>query len=64
MSLWRRGTRYWTDFAVGGRRYRKSLGTSKLQDAKRRERDLIESAKKGILAAQDSSPKNTLRRDY
>ena len=57
MSLWKRGDRYWTDFAVEGRRYRKPLRTSKLQEAKRLERDLIEAARSGSVSQDESGPK-------
>ena len=57
MSLWKRGDRYWTDFAVEGRRYRKSLRTSKLNEAKRLERDLIEAARSGGVPQDESGPK-------
>ena len=42
MSLWKRGRQYWADFAVGGKRYRKGLGTTNLRVAKLRERELLE----------------------
>jgi integrase len=51
MSLWRRGGQYWTDFAVDGVRYRKPLRTSARNIAKQRERELIEVARRGKLAA-------------
>jgi integrase len=57
MSLWKRGRQYWTDFAVGGRRYRKRLGTTNLQVAKRRERELLEAAGHGALADNEQGPK-------
>jgi integrase len=57
MSLWKRGRQYWADFTVGGRRYRKRLGTSNLQVAKRQERRLIEDAGHGALAAHEQGPK-------
>ena len=57
MSLWKRGDRYWTDFAVEGRRYRKPLRTSKLHEAKRLERDLIEAARGGGVSQDERGPK-------
>ena len=57
MSLWKRGRQYWTDFAVAGKRYRKRLGTTNLQIAKRRERELIEGAGRGQLSANEQGPK-------
>ena len=50
MSLWKRGRQYWTDFTVAGKRYRKRLGTTKLQVAKQRERELVEDAGNGRVA--------------
>ena len=49
MGLWKRGRQYWADFSIGGKRYRKRLGTTKLQEAKRRERELLEAAATGEL---------------
>ena len=57
MSLWKRGRQYWTDFTVAGRRYRKRLGTTNLQAAKRRERELLDGAGRGALAAHEQGPK-------
>jgi hypothetical protein len=57
MSLWKRGRQYWTDFTVAGRRYRKRLGTTNLQTAKKRERDLVEGAGRGLLSANEQGPK-------
>src|SRR5436190_21080793 len=57
MSLWKRGRQYWTDFAVAGKRYRKRLGTTNLQVAKRRERELLEGAGLGQLSANEQGPK-------
>ena len=57
MSLWKRGRQYWTDFAVSGKRYRKRLGTTNLQVAKRRERELLEGAGRGALADNERGPK-------
>src|SRR2546428_9561836 len=57
MSLWKRGRQYWTDFAVAGKRYRKRLGTTNLQIAKRRERELIEGAGRGQLSPNEQGPK-------
>src|ERR1700730_17936565 len=57
MSLWKRGHQYWTDFAVAGKRYRKRLGTTNLQVAKRRERELLEGAGRGQLSANEQGPK-------
>src|SRR6266853_5405232 len=58
MSLWKRGRQYWTDFAVAGKRYRKRLGTTNLQVAKRRERELLEGAGRGQLSANEQGPKH------
>ena len=57
MSLWKRGRQYWTDFTVAGQRYRKRLGTTNLQKAKKRERGLIDNAGRGLLAANEQGPK-------
>src|SRR5258705_13385327 len=57
MSLWKRGRQYWTDFTVAGQRYRKRLGTTNLQRAKKRERELIENADRGLLSANEQGPK-------
>ncbi|HLA14619.1 MAG TPA: hypothetical protein VJZ25_06305, partial [Gemmatimonadaceae bacterium] len=57
MSLWKRGRQYWTDFTVAGRRYRKRLGTTNLRTATRRERELVEEAGHGRLAADEQGPK-------
>ena len=57
MSLWKRNNRYWTDFTVDGRRYRKPLGTSNKQEAVRRERDLIETARNGGISSGERAPK-------
>jgi len=57
MSLWKRGRQYWTDFTVAGQRYRKRLGTTNLQVAKKRERELIEGAGHGMVAANEQGPK-------
>ena len=57
MSLWKRGRQYWTDFTVAGQRYRKRLGTTNLQTAKKRERDLVEGAGRGLLSANEQGPK-------
>ena len=57
MSLWKRGRQYWADFTVDGRRYRKRLGTSNLQAAKQKERQLIEDAGHGAVAAHEQGPK-------
>ena len=57
MSLWKRGHQYWTDFTVAGQRYRKRLGTTNLQRAKKRERELIENAGRGLLTANEQGPK-------
>ena len=57
MSLYKRGSRYWTAFAVEGTTFRKPTGTTKLNDAKRRERELIEEASRGHLTAKARGPK-------
>ena len=57
MSLWKRGRQYWTDFAVAGKRYRKRLGTTNLQVAKRRERELLEGAGRGAARGHEQGPK-------
>ena len=57
MSLWKRGRQYWADFTVDGRRYRKRLGTTNLQVAKQKERQLIEEAGLGGVATHAQGPK-------
>jgi integrase len=57
MSLWKRGRQYWADFTVDGRRYRKRLDTTNLQDAKRKERQLIEDAGHGAVSTHEQGPK-------
>jgi integrase len=57
MSLWKRGRRYWTDFMIGGRRYRKPLQTSDEREAKRKEKELIREAGNGHLAQDSNGPK-------
>jgi len=57
MSLWKRGRQYWTDFTVDGKRYRKRLGTTKLQVAKQRERELVEDAGNGRVSPTEDGPK-------
>jgi integrase len=57
MSLWKRGRQYWADFTVDGRRYRKRLDTTNLQEAKRKERQLIEDASNGAVATHAQGPK-------
>src|SRR5262245_30902776 len=57
MSLWKRGRQYWADFAVGGKRYRKRLGTTNLRVAKLRERELLEDAGAGALNNHERGPK-------
>src|SRR5713101_7256664 len=57
MSLWKRGRQYWTDFTVDARRYRKRLGTTNLQVAKRRERELLEGAGRGQVSTNEQGPK-------
>lgn len=52
MSLWRRNGWYWTDFSIDGARYRKPLRTRKWQEAKKREREMIEAASNGQLETQ------------
>jgi integrase len=57
MSLWKRGRQYWADFTVDGRRYRKRLGTTNLQKAKLKERQLAEDAGHGALSPNERGPK-------
>ena len=57
MSLWKRGRQYWADFTVDGRRYRKRLGTSNLQAARQKERQLVEDAGHGAVATHEQGPK-------
>ena len=52
MSLWKRGHRYWADFSIEGRRYRKPLQTDKWQIARKRESELVAAARSGQLEAQ------------
>jgi integrase len=53
--LYKRGDWYWTDFTENGRRYRLPLKTKNWVAAGKRERQVIEQAKKGDLA---ESPKH------
>ena len=57
MSLYKRGTKYWTAFAVDRTTYRKALGTANRAEAIHRERDLIEAARRGSLTAKTTGPK-------
>ena len=57
MSLWKRGRQYWADFTVDGRRYRKRLGTTHLQTARQKERQLIEDAGLGAVTTHAKGPK-------
>ena len=57
MSPGNAAVRSWTDFTVAGQRYRKRLGTTNLQTAKKRERDLVEGAGRGLLSANEQGPK-------
>jgi hypothetical protein len=57
MSLWKRGRQYWADFTVDGRRYRNRLGTTNLQTARQKERQLIEDAGLGAVATHAQGPK-------
>ena len=59
MSLWKRGRKYWTDFSIDGRRYRKPLRTQNWQTAKKLECELIAAARAGQLDAQNG-PKRLL----
>jgi hypothetical protein len=61
MSVWKRGRQYWTDFAVAGQRYRKRLGTTNLQLAKKRERDLIENSRPPIGHSQRTRTEAAVR---
>jgi integrase len=47
----KRGGVYWCDFTVRGQRYRKSLETTVLREATGREREEIDKARNGLLAA-------------
>jgi integrase len=49
MALRRRNKVYHTDFMVGGRRYRQSLGTTDWRKAQSLEKDLIAKAQDGLL---------------
>lgn len=44
MAIYQRGTIYWADVTINGHRTRRSLETDSIQEARRRERDLIRSA--------------------
>ena len=55
--IYKRGSNYWTDFAVDGVRYRKPLKTKNWQEAKGKERDEIELARSGRLDAKQDGPK-------
>src|SRR5215472_18389043 len=48
--LFKRGDWYCTDFTENGRRYRRPLKTKNWVDASKKERVVIEHAKKGVLA--------------
>jgi integrase len=62
MSIYRRAEWYWTDFCVDGQRYRRPLQDehgrriTNWQEAKRREREMIETARNGQLHTQ-AAPK-------
>jgi hypothetical protein len=51
MAIYKRGSMWWTDFAVAGRRYRGSLKTSDRREALQREKVHIAEAQnhRGIL---------------
>src|SRR4051812_45592443 len=57
MALYKRGNRYWTAFAVDGITYRKPTSTEKKQEAKRKERELIDQANSGHLTATAKMPR-------
>ena len=57
MSLWKRGGRYWTDFTVDGMRFRKPLRTADRNVAKERERNMIETARRGRLSDREAGPR-------
>jgi hypothetical protein len=50
MSLWKRGSWYWADFAVEGQRFRVPLETTDWREAKEREQTRIGEAREGKLA--------------
>jgi len=51
VSLYKRGSVYWTRFRINGQRFRKSLGTPDLKKAKNEEARLIAEAGKGKVRA-------------
>jgi integrase len=57
VSLYKRGNQWWTAFSVDRTTYRKPLGTTNRKDAIHRERDLIETARRGSLTAKTAGPK-------
>jgi integrase len=57
MSLYKRGKTFWTMFVEDRTLYRKSLHTTKVREAKQRERDAIDAARRGSLTAKTQGPK-------
>ena len=57
MSLWKRGRQYWTDFTVAGRRYRKRLGTTNLQNGEAARTPAHRRRRTRPLAADEQGPK-------
>jgi integrase len=51
MSLYKRGHVYWTVFGIDGAIFRKPLGTSNWQEAKRKEKELMSEAETGKVSA-------------
>jgi len=51
VAIFRRGTWYWTDFAVNGQRFRQPLKTTDWREAEREEKKLVARATDGKLAA-------------
>jgi integrase len=47
MTVYKRGSTWWTDFSIGSRRFRQSLQTSDHREAARREKLLISEAQNG-----------------
>jgi hypothetical protein len=49
MTVYKRGSTWWTDFSIGSRRFRLSLQTSDHREAARREKLRISEAQNGGL---------------
>lgn len=49
MSLWKRGSNYWTDFSIDGERYRLPLETTDEREARGLEKNKIKEAMEGHI---------------